>query len=192
MTKAQKFQLVLLGFSLFCVGIVLGVVSRLPEKQDPYTPYAVLPGTSKHHIVLQYRFPNGRGLSVNVRTYSDASASYAATPSRYCTEGMDLWEQDGPEVRLRSVTEVTNLLRRRSTEGPPECLKTSKNSEVPDPLPNGAVSCRITHDSGRNWWVVGFDAQGKVVGGLGLTDESIRNLRQDLWNRCAIVERRSP
>ena len=125
MTKNVK--LVLLGFAIFCVGIIIGVVSRLPEKQDTYTPYAVLPQDSKNHVRLQYRFQNGRGLSVEVRTYSDASASYVATPSRYCNEGQDVWQQDGSEVQLRSATEVTNLLRRRSNEGPPECGKALDN-----------------------------------------------------------------
>lgn len=117
MTKTLK--LVFLGCALFCVGIVIGVVSRMPEKQETYTPI-----TSSGSL-LQYRFPNNRGLFVDVQTYSDASAKFEVTPVRYCEEGSrrSLWQDDGPPVTLRSGADVQNLLKRRSMLGPPECVK---------------------------------------------------------------------
>jgi len=112
MTK-QRLQLALLGLAMFCVGIVIGVVSSLPTRQADVTPAL--------ENVQHYRFQNGRGALVETRTYSDHSQRFYALPVRHCTESTSEWQQDGEATEVRQWSAVVALLKQRQAMGPPEC-----------------------------------------------------------------------
>ena len=120
MTK-QRLQLALLGFALLCVGMILGVVSTLPTRQAEVTPAL--------ENVQHYRFPNGRGVLIETRTYSDHSQRFYALPVRHCAESSNAWQQDGEATERRQWSQVVHLLKSRQALGPPECASSKMENE---------------------------------------------------------------
>ena len=108
-------KVLLIMVALVCSFTITALVLHLTVMPYGYTPYRFFPqDRDGMHDYYIYRFPSGKGASVDIRRFSDRTTVYNVANIVFDEESFSTYRADGETVRLSSPLAVWHFIRERA------------------------------------------------------------------------------